>query len=137
MWSLSTLLLHMRNGMCVVNGEGSPIYTLRGRFPPNAHMEGDQEMWQLLFLEVHLDGRPARFGRPRGVGVLLSGSPRGIPWRVVMSRDSPRSERDGARNTKIQTGSGRRSVIPYVLCGGLYCLRCCSMFLKGSLPAFI
>ena len=35
------------------------------------------------------------------VGVLLSGSPRGIPRRVVMSRDSPRSERDGARNTRI------------------------------------
>ena len=35
------------------------------------------------------------------VGVLPSGSPRGIPRRVVMSRDSPRSERDGARHTKI------------------------------------
>ena len=35
------------------------------------------------------------------VGVLPSGSPRGIPRRVDMSRDSPRSERDGARNTKI------------------------------------
>ena len=46
-----------------------------------------------------------------------------------MSRDSPRSERDGARNTRIQIGSGRRSAIPYVLCGGLYSLRCCSMCL--------
>ena len=35
------------------------------------------------------------------VGVLASGSPRGILRRVVMSRDSPRSERDGARNTRI------------------------------------
>ena len=35
------------------------------------------------------------------VGVLPSGSPRGIPRRVVMSRDSPRLECDGARNTKI------------------------------------
>jgi len=35
------------------------------------------------------------------VGVLLSGSPRGIPIRVVMRRDSPRSECDGARNTRI------------------------------------
>ena len=35
------------------------------------------------------------------VGVLPSGSPRGIPRRVVTSRDSPRSERDGARNTRI------------------------------------
>ena len=35
------------------------------------------------------------------VGVLPSGSPRGIPRNVVMSRDSPRSERDGARNTRI------------------------------------
>ena len=35
------------------------------------------------------------------VGVLPSDSLRGIPRRVVMSRDSPRSERDGARNTKI------------------------------------
>ena len=34
------------------------------------------------------------------VGVLPSGSPRGIPRRVVMSRDSSESERDGARNTK-------------------------------------
>ena len=37
----------------------------------------------------------------RAIGVLLSGSPRGIPRRVVMSRDSTRSERDGARNTRI------------------------------------
>ena len=36
-----------------------------------------------------------------GVGVLPSDSPRGIPRRVVMSRDSPRSERDGARDTRI------------------------------------
>ena len=36
-----------------------------------------------------------------GVGVLPSGSPRVIPRRVVMSRNSLRSERDGARNTKI------------------------------------
>ena len=35
------------------------------------------------------------------VGVLPSGSLRGIPRRVVMSRDSPRSERDGVRNTRI------------------------------------
>ena len=35
------------------------------------------------------------------VGVLLSGSLRGIPRRVVMSRDSPESERDGAKNTRI------------------------------------
>ena len=36
-----------------------------------------------------------------GVGVLPSDSPRGIPRRVVMSRNSLRSERDGARNTRI------------------------------------
>ena len=35
------------------------------------------------------------------VGVLPSGSLRGIPRRVVMSRDSPESERDGAKNTRI------------------------------------
>ena len=35
------------------------------------------------------------------VGVLPSGSPRGIPRRVVVGRDSPGSERDGARNTRI------------------------------------
>ena len=35
------------------------------------------------------------------VGVLPSGSLRGILRRVVMSRDSPRPERDGARNTRI------------------------------------
>ena len=35
------------------------------------------------------------------VSVLPSGSPRGIPRRVVMSRDSPGSEHNGARNTRI------------------------------------
>ena len=40
-------------------------------------------------------------GEPLTVGVLPSGSPRGIPRRVVMSRDLSRSERDGARNTRI------------------------------------
>ena len=76
----------------------------------------------------HISQNVAQFGEA-SVGVLLSGSPRGIPRRVVVSRDLPRSKRDGARNTKIQTGSGRRSVIPYVLCGGLYSLRCCLMCL--------
>jgi len=36
-----------------------------------------------------------------GVGILPAGSPRYTPRRVVEGRDSPRSERDGARNTKI------------------------------------
>jgi len=35
------------------------------------------------------------------VGVSPSGSPRGILRRVVVGRDSPGSERDGARNTRI------------------------------------
>ena len=35
------------------------------------------------------------------VGVLPSGSPRGIPRRVIVSRDLLRSEHDGARNTRI------------------------------------
>ena len=39
--------------------------------------------------------------RGHRVGVLPSGSPRGIPRRMVMSRDSPWLERDGARNTRI------------------------------------
>ena len=46
--------------------ERGPIYSSRGRFPTNAHMEGDQVPWQLLPLEVHLDGNQARFSRPRG-----------------------------------------------------------------------
>ena len=71
------------------------------------------------------------------VDVLPSGSPMDIPRKVVMSRDSLGSERDGAKNTRIYTGSDRRSVIPYVLCGGLYSLWYCSMFLEGSLSALI
>ena len=35
------------------------------------------------------------------VGVLPSDSPMGIPRRVIMSRDSLRSECDGAMNTRI------------------------------------
>ena len=35
-----------------------------------------------------------------GVDVLSSGSPRGILRIVIMSKDSLRSERDGAKNTK-------------------------------------
>ena len=54
-------------GVCVLRGvERGPIYSSRGRFPANAHMEGDQMPWQLLLLEVHLDGNQARFSRPRG-----------------------------------------------------------------------
>ena len=52
--------------VCVERGERGPIYTSGGRFPPNARMEDDQETWGRLLLEMHLDGRPARFGRPRG-----------------------------------------------------------------------
>ena len=54
--------------MCVLRGvERGPIYSSRGRFPANAHMEGDQVPWKPLLLEVHLDGNQARFGRPRGL----------------------------------------------------------------------
>jgi len=52
--------------VCVYEGEKGPIYTLGGRFPPKAYIEGDQETWQLLLIEVHLDGRPSRFGQPWG-----------------------------------------------------------------------
>ena len=32
--------------VCVLRGvEERPIYTSGGRFPANAHMEGDQETW--------------------------------------------------------------------------------------------
>ena len=52
--------------VCVEGVDERPIYTSGGQFPANAHMEGDQETWGRLLLEMHLDGRPARFGRPRG-----------------------------------------------------------------------
>ena len=64
--------------VCVLRGvERGPIYSSRGQFPANAHIEGDQVPWQLLLLEVHLDGNPSRFGRPHLVAPwpdpLLSG----------------------------------------------------------------
>ena len=34
-------------------------------------MEGDQETWRRLFLEVHLDGWLSRFGRPKGLAEPL------------------------------------------------------------------
>ena len=46
--------------------EGAPFYSLQGWFLPKAYMEGDQEELGARHVEVHLDGRPARFGRPRG-----------------------------------------------------------------------
>ena len=52
--------------VCVEGVERDPIYTSRGRFPANAHMEGDQVPWQPLLLEVLLDRNQARFGGPRG-----------------------------------------------------------------------
>ena len=52
--------------MCERGVRGGPIYTSGGRFPPNARTEGNQETWGRLLLEMHLDRRPARFGRPRG-----------------------------------------------------------------------
>ena len=56
-------------GVCVLRGvERGPIYSSKGRFPPNAYMECDQEPWQLLLLEMHLDTLQARFGRPPRVG---------------------------------------------------------------------
>ena len=46
--------------VCVEGGGGrGPIYSSRGRFPANAHMEGDQVPWQPLLLEVHLDRNQA------------------------------------------------------------------------------
>ena len=58
---------------------------------------------RVAVLLKNIDWRPSLSGHsePAGVGVLPSGSPRGIPRRVVMSRDSLRSEHDDARNTKI------------------------------------
>ena len=61
MWHYSTL------GWCVLRGvEESSIYTSGGQFPPNARMEGNQETWSRLLLEMHLDERPAKYGRPVG-----------------------------------------------------------------------
>ena len=66
--------------VCVLRGvRGGPIYSSRGRFPANAHMEGDQVPWQPLLLEVHLDGNQARFGRPRG-----SADPTGQPLGLIL-----------------------------------------------------
>ena len=46
------------------------------------------------------------------VGVLPSGSPRGISRRVVMSRDSPRSKLDGARNKDLdRSGPPERNTL--------------------------
>jgi len=56
---------------------------------------------QVQHLEVHLSNIARCPEKSGGVGVLPSGSSRGIPRRVVMIRDSLRSERDGARNTRI------------------------------------
>ena len=60
--------------VCFEGVEERPIYSSRGRFPTNAHMEGNQVPWQPLLLEVHLDRNQARFGRPRG-SVDLGGRP--------------------------------------------------------------
>ena len=66
--------------VCVLRGvRGGPIYTSGGRFPPNARMEGNQETWGRLLLEMHLDGRPARFGRPRG-----SAGPTWLPLVLIL-----------------------------------------------------
>jgi len=70
-------------GVCELRGvRGGPIYTSGGRFPANAHMEGDQETWQLLLLEVHLDGRQGKFSQKWG-----SADP---PWRPSSSSSSGR-----------------------------------------------
>ena len=46
---------------------------------------------------------------------------RGIPPRwLIVGRDSPRSELEGARNTKHRQARAVESVIPYILCVGLY-----------------
>ena len=82
-----------------------------------------------VVLNFHTKGELQRMTSEAVSVFLPSDSPRGIPRRVVVSRDLPRSERDGARNTRILIGSCHRSVIPYVLCGGLYSLRCCSVCL--------
>ena len=66
--------------MCVLRGvRGGPIHTSGGLFLPNARMEGDQETWGRLHLEMHLDGRPARFGRPRG-----SAGPTWLPLVLIL-----------------------------------------------------
>ena len=53
----------MKLCVCVLNErKWGPIYTVGGRFPANASMEGDQVPWPRLLLEMHLDGTVARFG---------------------------------------------------------------------------
>ena len=57
--------------------------------------------WWALVLGILLSGSLRGIPRRVVVGVLPSGYPRGIPRRVVVGRDSPGSEHDGARNTRI------------------------------------
>ena len=90
---------------------------IHGPCGPNAHAGADLQAFLIFCFKPNLlsaygDNRrmPSNSSvdiwrsAPRWVpaaGVLPSGSPRGIPRRVVMSRDSPGSECDGARNTRI------------------------------------
>ena len=65
--------------VCVLRGWWRGLFILvGGQFPANAHMEGDQVPWQLLLLEMHLDGRQGKFGRTRG-SADLPGDPRPHP----------------------------------------------------------
>ena len=66
--------------VCVLRGvERGPIYSSRGRFPANAHKEGDQVPWQLLLLEMHLDMLQGRFGRTWG-----SADPTCQPFELIL-----------------------------------------------------
>ena len=70
--------------------------------------------------------------------IVIPASPPGVyPRGRVLGWGSQDQELDGNMKTQgLRQVQAARFVIPYVLCGCLYCLRCCSV-LRGSLPALI
>ena len=53
---------------CVCLREGGPIYSSRGRFPSNAHMEGDQVPWAATPPRSAPGREPGQVQPTRGVG---------------------------------------------------------------------
>ena len=76
---------------------GALFIVLQGRFRAWRRLQAGKA----VVLNFHAKGELQRMTSEAVSVFLPSDSSRGIPRRVVVSRDSLRSECDGARNTRI------------------------------------
>ena len=121
--------------MAKYNTEENPPKAKRGEKPKNTKRENTKTYPGGIWAGIPASPQ-SRGTRGANVGVYRQACS-GIPLAVrFVGRDRLLWNSIVQRTQKFRQVQAASCVIPYVLCGGLYCLRCWCV-LRGSLPTLI